>query len=89
MNREFEAYALTGAGIQRINDARKAFNDLLEDIIKIVPAGRELSIARTKLEEACFFAVKGISAHRTNQKNPVIPNAEAIVDAEGAEGDAA
>jgi hypothetical protein len=36
--------------------------DLLEEIDSIVPTGRECSLAKTKVEEAIMWAVKGLTA---------------------------
>jgi hypothetical protein len=44
------------------------FDALLTAIIAWIPASRELSIVRTKLEEACFFAKKGIANVPENQQ---------------------
>jgi hypothetical protein len=47
------------AGMMRIKDFGQ---ELLNAIDSIVPAGREASLAKTKVEEAVMWAVKGITA---------------------------
>ena len=47
------------AGMVRIKDAGAAF---LREIDRSIPAGREASLAKTKLEEAVMWAVKGLTA---------------------------
>lgn len=44
-----------------IRRVREEFMQTTENMLRDVPPGRELSIALTKLEEACFFAVAGIA----------------------------
>ncbi len=45
----------------RINTIRLLFSNLYEQIDKNCKPGRETSLAITKLEEAQFWAIKGIS----------------------------
>ena len=47
------------AGMVRIKDAGAAF---LREIDRSTPSGREASLARTKIEEAVMWAVKGLTA---------------------------
>lgn len=61
MNKEFATHRLNQQGIDALTAMRGTFDTLLNSIVDILPAGRELAIVRTKLEEACFFAIKGIS----------------------------
>jgi hypothetical protein len=68
MNKEFEVHILNESGIQKARDLAGLFDGLLDKVVELVPAGRELSIVRTKLEEACFFAKKGIANAAENQK---------------------
>jgi len=43
--------------------ARQVIYEAGEDMIAIVPGGRELSLVLTKLEEAMFWANAGIARH--------------------------
>lgn len=61
MNSEFETYKTNDLGLETIASIRKHFDGLLEDLVHCIPVGRELSLVRTKLEEASFFAVKAIA----------------------------
>lgn len=63
----FESIALNEQGQKRLASITLAFNDLLDGIRPIVPEGREWSIIKTKLEEACFYAKRGMSLAATNQ----------------------
>jgi hypothetical protein len=47
------------AGMVRIKDVGAAF---LREIDRSIPSGREASLARTKVEEAVMWAVKGLTA---------------------------
>lgn len=46
---------------ERINDTRKLFSTMYNFIEKYCKQGRETSLAITKLEEAQFWAIKGIT----------------------------
>jgi hypothetical protein len=59
---------LNDGGIQKAKELANAFNSLLITVREHVPEGRELSIVKTKLEEACFFAKKGMANVAENQK---------------------
>lgn len=47
-----------------MDGVRARFKDLAHDMIDAVPAGRELSTALTKIEEACFHAIAGIARNQ-------------------------
>lgn len=66
-NNEFSTKKLNGKGLERISTVRTIFDNLLDGVVGQVPPCRELAIVRTKLEEACFFAIKGISNEYLNQ----------------------
>lgn len=61
MNKEFEVHTLTDDGIAKAGAIADAFDALLNTIIEIIPNGRELSLVKTKLEEASFFAKKAMA----------------------------
>jgi len=65
---EFEVHILNELGIARARSLAGVFDRALTDIIDLVPAGRSLSLVKTKLEEACFHAKKGIANNPENQK---------------------
>lgn len=66
---EFKVHLLNDEGISKAREIAKLFNELLTELETIVPTGREMAITKTKLEEACFFAKKGMAAYSQNQKN--------------------
>ena len=68
MNKEFTTQSLNEKGIEVVNGVRGLFNELLNELEQYCPPSREFSIVRTKLEEACFFAVKSACSVRENQK---------------------
>lgn len=68
MNPEFQVHLLNEEGIAKANNLASLFDGLLNELKGIVPPSRELSIVKTKLEEACFFAKKGIANDASNQK---------------------
>jgi hypothetical protein len=73
MNKEFEVHILNEVGIAKARAIATAFDDLLENLKNIcgfplVVNGREMSIVRTKLEEASFFAKKTMAEVPENQR---------------------
>lgn len=60
-NPEFSFYKLNELGVEKSKLIKDIFNDALNKINCICPPSRELSIVKTKLEEACFFAKKSIA----------------------------
>jgi hypothetical protein len=68
LNPEFEVHMLNERGIERALNIAADFDLLLNSLAEVLPKGRELSIVKTKLEEACFFAKKGMANQPENQK---------------------
>lgn len=63
----FTVHILNTEGINKARRLQNVFDDLLTEIQSICPEGRELSIVRTKLEEASFFAKKSMAMQKENQ----------------------
>ncbi len=57
----FQVHRLNPGGLAKAEFVANAFDDLLSNLMAHVPPGREFAIVKTKLEEACFFAKKGIA----------------------------
>lgn len=68
MKNEFQVHLLNEQGIEHAKQLGEAFSTLLEKIESIVPAGRERALVVTKLQEASFFAKRGIACLAENQK---------------------
>ena len=66
MNDQFTVHKLNDGGLEKAQAIAEAFDLLLEKLKKEVPEGRELSLVKTKLEEACFFAKKGMARQNEN-----------------------
>jgi len=64
----FKFHKLNEEGKTKAIEIAEVFSDLLSHLESIIPEGRELSIVRTKLEEACFFAKKGMAIRPENQE---------------------
>ena len=60
MNKEFRFYSVGIEGKQKIIRLIDDFDKLMDSLNDICPESRELSICKTKLEEAYFFAKKSI-----------------------------
>lgn len=61
MNRKAEYTKTSEEQQKRINDIRKVFSDIYDYIENNCKNSRETSLAITKLEEAQFWAIKGIT----------------------------
>ena len=61
MNNKAEFITVTNEQDERIYNARKVFSDVFDFIDKQCKSSRETSLAITKLEEAQFWTIKGIS----------------------------
>lgn len=68
-NPEFRVHILNDGGIQKAKDLAAAFDNLLDQLLTIVPAPcREMSLVRTHLELASFFSKKAMASVPENQK---------------------
>jgi hypothetical protein len=62
MNEAFQVHILNEDGKQRASDIALAFDCLLKTLEDFNGTNtREMSIVKTKLEEACFFAKKAMA----------------------------
>lgn len=67
MHEAFEVHMLTSEGKDKARAIATAFDALLHSVMQHVPEGRELALVKTKLEEACFFAKKGMAKRNCEQ----------------------
>lgn len=68
MKNEFQVHMLNDDGIAKATELGEAFSTLLEKVEALVPAGRERALVVTKLQEASFFAKRGIAVLPENQR---------------------
>lgn len=68
LNPEFKVHILNETGIFKAHRIAQKFDELLNNLKDLCPEGRELSIVKTKLEEASFFAKKSMAKDINNQK---------------------
>lgn len=68
-NPEFEVHMLNESGIAKANAIAFSFDTFLTELKEMCPEGRHMSIVRTKLEEASFFAKKAMACSTENQKS--------------------
>jgi len=64
----FEFHKLNEGGIEKAKEIKEIFLSTLKKLNTMMPDGREFSIVQTKLEEACFFAKKGMAIQKENQE---------------------
>jgi hypothetical protein len=63
----FEVHKLNEQGLRLAAAIAAIFNGALADLSTYCPAGREWSIAKTKMEESCFFCKKAMANDPKNQ----------------------
>lgn len=68
MRTEFQVHILNEAGVVKATALGEIFSTALDQIEALVPAGRERALVVTKLQEASFFAKRGIAVNPDNQK---------------------
>jgi len=67
MHNEFTVHMLNESGKAKAARIASAFDQLLTELEDIAPGpSREMSIAKTKLEEASFFAKKAMACRPEN-----------------------
>lgn len=65
---EFRVHLLNPSGIQKAREIAQAFSACLDKCEELGVTGRELALVKTKLEEASFFAKKGMASLPENQE---------------------
>jgi hypothetical protein len=70
MRTEFQVHLLNSSGIAKAIQLGELFSEFLDHLEKIVPPGRERSLVVTKIQEASFFAKRGIALLPENQDAP-------------------
>ncbi len=76
MRPEFQVHVLNNGGLRKANEIAEGFSALHELVMTMVPVGRARALVATKLEEACFFAKRGMAEQPDNQAGwvPVCPD---------------
>lgn len=69
MNHEFAVHRLNDEGMKKAKLIAESFDGLAKTLSIVCNDGREMSICRTKLEEACFFAKKAMAIDLSNQQH--------------------
>lgn len=64
---EFQVHILNEQGLSKARELGEAFTEALDKIEALVPPGRERALVITKLQEASFFAKRGIAVVTENQ----------------------
>ena len=59
---EFQVHMLNENGKAKAVGIAAAFSDLLSDLENYGVTGRDLALVKTKLEEACFVAKRGMAS---------------------------
>jgi len=66
---EFRTHKLNAIGFARAKKIAEIFDYALTGLEGCIAPGRELAIVKTKLEEAAFFAKKGMAILPENQED--------------------
>jgi hypothetical protein len=65
---EFAVHMLNDAGKAKAAAIAEGFSILLDGLEALGVTGRDLAIVKTKLEEACFAAKRGVASLYENQE---------------------
>ena len=68
MNKEFEVHMLNEDGKNKAKNIAILFDDLVNHLGLHIFDSSYMSIVKNKLEEACFFAKKGMAVMEENQQ---------------------
>jgi hypothetical protein len=69
INPLFSSVPLNEIGLGKVQEIREGFTHVMEHLEEILPGNsREISIIRTKLEEASFYAVKAVRNYEGNRQ---------------------
>ena len=68
INPLFQVHKLNEDGLILAGTIAISFGHLLSDLIHMCPEGREFSIVKSKLEEACFYSKKAMASNPDNQE---------------------
>lgn len=64
-------YLLNDEGLQRTKELKSKLQAGINDVLALLPEGREKSIFKTKVEEAAFFATRAIAMQPENHKEVI------------------
>lgn len=67
MRDEFKVHVLNDEGLAKAQVLANLFSEMLDTIDRMIPAGRERALVATKMQEAAFFAKRGIALDPNNQ----------------------
>lgn len=67
---EFAVHRLNEDGLDAAETLAIGFSDLLGLVESMVPPGRERAIVATKMQEACFYAKRGMAMNGAYQVQP-------------------
>lgn len=65
---EFQTHVLNASGNGKAVRIVQGFSKLLDDLEALGVTGRYLALVKTKLEEACFVAKRGMASLPENQE---------------------
>lgn len=68
-NPEFAVHMLNDNGKEKAKRIQELFDRCLNGLQDVCMDGRHLSIVKTKMEEACFFAKKAMAINLDNQQH--------------------
>jgi len=62
----FETHKLNENGFRQVKELKKRMASAVNDVMLMMPDGREKAVFKTKIEEAMFFGTKSIAGNENN-----------------------
>lgn len=62
----FETHRLNDKGFSEVKEFKIKMSQTINDVLKLMPEGREKSVFKTKIEEGMFFGTKAIASNSGN-----------------------
>lgn len=62
----FETHKLNEKGFSEVKTLKTRMKSVVEEVLLLMPEGREKAVFKTKLEEAMFFGTKAIAGKEGN-----------------------
>ena len=67
----FHTYLLNDTGLEQTKAMKSKLQAAVNEVLEMIPEGREKAIFKTKVEEAAFFVTRAIASKDGNYKEVI------------------